>query len=96
MHPKYVLPLFPTPNSARVSFEIFGELFAGNDKGFGIDATAQNVHGCCGVGAAWFELSILESPLPSPLLTKAPVTKGREQENFDSPENKSFSFLFPP
>jgi hypothetical protein len=41
MHPKYVLPLFPAPNSARVSFEIFGELFAGDDEGFGVDAAAQ-------------------------------------------------------
>jgi hypothetical protein len=24
-------------------------LFAGNDKGFGVDAAAQDVHGCCGV-----------------------------------------------
>ncbi len=86
-----MLPFFPAPNSAWVSFEIFGELSAGDDESFGVDATAQNVHGCCGVGAAWFELSILESPLPSP-----PLSKGREQENFDSPENKSFSFLFPP
>ena len=60
MHPKYVLPLFPTPNSARVSFEIFGELFAGDDKGFGIDAIAQGVHGCCGVGAVWFGCQHLE------------------------------------
>ena len=49
MHPKYMLPLFPAPNSARVSFEIFGELFAGNDKGFGVDAAAQDVHGYGGV-----------------------------------------------
>jgi hypothetical protein len=23
-------------------------LFAGDDKGFGVDAAAQDVHGCCG------------------------------------------------
>jgi len=55
MHPKYVLPLFPTPNSARVSFEIFGELSFGNDESFGVDAAAQDVHGCGGVGAVWFD-----------------------------------------
>jgi hypothetical protein len=32
----------------------------------------------------------LELPLPSP-----PLGKGREQENSDSPENKSFSFYSP-
>jgi len=55
MHPKYMLPLFPTPNSGRVSFEIVGELFAGNDEGFGVDAAAQDVHGCGGVGAGRFD-----------------------------------------
>ncbi len=68
MHPEDMLPLFPTPNSAWVSFEIFGELFAGNDKGFGVDAVAQDVHGCGGVVAVWFELSIsrMTPPQPSP------------------------------
>ena len=51
MYPKDMFPFFPAPNSAGVNFEIFGELFAGNDKGFGVDAAAQDVHGCCGVGA---------------------------------------------
>ena len=50
MHPEDMLPLFPTPNSAGVSFEISGELSAGDDEGFGVDATAQNVHGCGGGG----------------------------------------------
>ncbi len=66
MYPKYMLPLFPTPNSARVSFEIFGELFAGNDEGFGVDATAQNVHGFCGVGAVCAESGKNPSPTFAP------------------------------
>jgi hypothetical protein len=46
MHPEDMLPLFPAPNSAWVDFEIVGEFFFGNDKGFGVDAMAQEVHGC--------------------------------------------------
>jgi hypothetical protein len=30
-------------------------LFAGDDEGRGVDATAQEVHGCAGVGAVWFD-----------------------------------------
>ena len=86
-----MLPLFPAPNPGRVNFEILGELSVGDDEGFGVDAIAQDVHGCCGVGAVWFELSILESPLPS-----RPLSKGREQENFDFPENIKVSLIFPP
>jgi hypothetical protein len=27
----------------------------GDDKSFGVDAAAQEIHGCCGVGAVWFD-----------------------------------------
>jgi hypothetical protein len=40
-------------------------LFAGNDKGFGVDAAAQNVHGCGGVVESVLNLG-RTPPQPSP------------------------------
>jgi hypothetical protein len=51
MHPKYVLPLFHRQTLLGSVFRYLASCLAGNDEGFGVDAAAQDVHGCCGVGA---------------------------------------------
>jgi hypothetical protein len=46
-----MLPLFPPENAIGVNFEQLGKLSASDNEGFRIDAAAQKVHGCVGVGA---------------------------------------------
>ncbi len=76
MHPEDVRPFFPSPNSVGVGFKVFGKLSAGNDKGFGVDATAQNVHGCFKVGAVWRRQLRSPNRLKKGLKVFSPLEKG--------------------